>query len=309
MRGAWVTGASGFVGGHLVQCLGDFGWRVATARVRAGGTTPAPCAGDVVFHLGGIAKRGDGGLAEVMAANCALTCELYRQASRAGAGGFVFLSTAKVLGERSDAALTTAAPRYPVGAYAQSKAAAERGLLAAHARWRLPLAIVRAPLVYGSGVRGNMRLLLAGLYRGVPLPLAMARGPRSFVSVRNLVDALATVGLALKQGEGVRVWHVTDGRDIDVATLCRTLAGLFGREARLVPLPRAMVDWIARAAAGRVVNANLASSLFDAFRLDDRALRHELGWRPPQSFDEAWAETARWFASMRRQSGQAASNR
>ena len=307
MHGAWVTGASGFVGGHLVQCLGDFGWRVATARVRAGGTTTAPCAGDVVFHLGGIAKRGDGELADFMAANCALTCELYRQASRAGAGGFVFLSTAKVLGEHSDAALTTVAPRRPVGAYAQSKAAAERGLLAAHARWRLPLAIVRPPLVYGPGVRGNMRLLLAGLYHGVPLPLAMARGPRSFVSVRNLVDALTRAGVALTQGEDVRVWHVTDG-DIDVATLCRTLAGLFGREARLFPLPRAMVDWIARATAGRVVNANLASSLFDAFRLDDRALRHELGWRPPQSFDEAWAETARWFASTR-QSGQAASNR
>lgn len=301
MRRAWVTGASGFVGAYLVRCLGDRGWRVTTARVRAGRVLTPPLAGDVVFHLAGLTGKGDGGPSDFMAANCALTCDLYQCASRAGAKGFVFLSTAKVLGERSDAALSADAPRRPGSVYAHSKAAAEVRLLAAHAHLRLPLAIVRPPLVYGPGVQGNMRLLLAGLYYGVPLPLATAAGQRSFVSVRNLADALAVVGLALTQGADVRVWHVTDGRVIDVATLCNILAAKLGRKARLWPLPRAAIDFIVRATAGRGVATIPASSVFDAFSLQDGALRQELGWQQPQSFDAALTETARWFVAKRRE--------
>ena len=294
---AWLTGASGFIGRQLSRHLSQTGWRVATARLRHGEYAALPKAGDVVFHAGGLAHRRGQGLASYMAANCELTLDLYQRASNLGAAGFVFLSTAKVLGESSagvGGALPIDAPRRPHGPYAESKAAAEERLLAAWRQRQLALAIVRPPLVYGPGVRANFRALLKALAHGLPLPLATAHGPRSLVSVANLVDALGRVGAAL-QARQVGIWHITDGEDVDVATLCRTLGRSLGREAKLWGLPPALLR-MARRTSGL---AALGASIHDPFQLDDSALRTSLGWTAPQSLHAALDETARWWVARR----------
>ena len=289
---AWITGASGFIGRRLCCHLRRTGWRVATARRRRGEYADLPKAGDIVFHAGAIAHRHNQGLPAYMAANCELAVDLYQRASDIGAAGFVFLSTAKVLGESSERALSVDAPRRPHGPYAQSKAAAEARLLAAWQRHKLALAIVRPPLVYGPGVRANFGTLLNALARGLPLPLANAHGPRSFVALANLVDALGMIGSAL-ESRTLDVWHVTDGQDIDVATLCRTLAVSMGRQARLWRLPPSVLG-IARRASGL---ATLGARIYDPFRLDDSALPTALGWTAPQSLDAALDETAHWWTT------------
>ena len=131
----------------------------------------------------------------------------------------------------------------------------------------------------------------------MPLPFADAQGKRSFVSVGNLADALATIGTALQDRNAARVWHVADGEDIDVATLCRTLASKFGRQARLWPLPRSLFDAAARLSGGLGISRDLVASLFEPFQLDDSALREELGWSPPQTLDAALEQTAAWFSA------------
>ena len=170
-----------------------------------------------------------------------------------------------------------------------SKAAAEEGLLAVHRRRRLPLAIVRPPLVYGPGVKANFRALLRALSLGLPMPLADARALRSFVAVDNLVNALGLVGARLATGE-VRIWHVADDRDIDVATLCRTIAARMARDARLWHLPPSLLDLARR---------GLGASLFEPFRLDASTLRESLGWMAPQSQNAALDETVRWWTARR----------
>ena len=285
---AWIAGASGFIGRRLVCHLRRTGWQVGTARLRPGQSTARPEAGDVVFLAAGLAHSRRHGLSALMAANCGLALDVYQRASEAGAAGFVFLSTAKVLGERSERPLSVDAPRRPVGPYAGSKAAAEERLLAAYRRRKLPLAIVRSPLVYGAGVKANFRTLLGALTLGLPLPVADAEGLRSFVSVGNLADALGTVGAKLHAG--ATIWHVADGQDMDVATLCRAIAAKMERDARLLHLPAALLD-IARRGRG--------ASIFEPLRLDGSALREGLGWAPPQSRDAALDETVRWWATRR----------
>lgn len=267
---------------------------MATAQVRPGqAPDPPPKAGDVVFHLAAVAHR-HAATGEQQAANCDLALDVYRCAAKAKARAFVFVSTSKVLGDASDAPLGTASPRRPVGAYAMSKAAAEQQLLAARREVGLPLAVVRPPLVYGPGAKGNLRSLLWALARGVPLPLALARGQRSFVSVRNLVAALATIGAAPERCDGI--WHVADGEAIDCASLCRRLGGHLGRPVRLLPVPPVLCAAalsLVPLAAGHA--RSLVASTFGPLLLDDGAFRRAFHFSPPQTLDAGLAELAHWY--------------
>lgn len=236
-----------------------------------------------------------------MAVNCELAVELYERAHRAKASGFVHLSSSKVLGDASAAPLNESAPRRPVGAYAHSKAAAEEALLVRAERLGLPLFIVRPPLAYGPGVKANFRALATALARGWPLPLALARGVRSWVSVGNLAAALATLGSNLQTLPNAAAWHVTDGEDIDVAELCRRISAKLGRSPRLWPLPRRALLAAARASGNYGISTSQVVSIFDAFKLDDTPFRRALGWSPPQSMDAALDELVRW---MRRRQGE-----
>lgn len=267
---------------------------MATAQVRPGqAPDPPPKAGDVVFHLAAVAHR-HAATGEQQAANCDLALDVYQSAAKAKARAFVFVSTSKVLGDASDTPLGTASPRRPVGAYAMSKAAAEQRLLAARREVGLPLAVVRPPLVYGPGAKGNLRSLLWALARGVPLPLALARGQRSFVSVRNLVAALATIGAAPERCDGI--WHVADGEAIDCASLCRRLGGHLERPVRLLPVPPALCAAALRVAPPAASHArSLVASTFGPLLLDDGAFRRAFRFSPPQTLDAGLAELARWY--------------
>lgn len=292
-RHAWVTGANGFIGGHLASALRGAGWRVATALVRHGQPPdPPPSRDDTVFHLAGVAHR-RAVAGEHLAANCELALDVYRRAAKAEARAFVFVSTSKVLGDVSPTPLGVASPRRPAGAYALSKAAAERRLLAARRETELPLAIVRPPLVYGPGAKGNLRLLLWALARGVPLPLALARGQRSFVSVGNLVAALVAIGAAPARSDGI--WHVADGEGIDCASLCRRLAGHLGRRAHLLPVPPALCGAALRLVPSVAGHAgSLVASTFGTLILDDSGFRRAFDFTPPQTLDAGLAELAHW---------------
>lgn len=128
---ALVTGASGFVGRHLVAALRDSGWRVLTADRHGpadlrGDLLRLPLRGirvDVVFHLAGFANpsasREDSRAA--YDGNAAVTARLTREVR---AGRFVIASTSHVYGARSGRS-TESTPLRPRSPYAASKLCAE----------------------------------------------------------------------------------------------------------------------------------------------------------------------------------------
>ena len=293
---ALINGASGFVGGHLSRALQCAGWVVSARRP----PTPPPAdkppyAGRVVFHLAALAHRAGGRHHRRLwlSVNRDLAVREYEAAAAAGASGFVFVSSAKVLGEASATPLAEDAPHAPEGIYAESKHLAERALRDAHERLRLPLAIVRPPLVYGAGVKAGFRVLLSAVERWPVLPLGAATAPRSMVSVRNLCSFLRQLGAHL---EGCTTWHVTDGEPVSAKELVARLARAMRRRVLVPRLPVAcLLGGAALAGQRRGVG-----TLLRPFLLDDGAARRALGWRPPQSLEEALAETAQWHLKTTR---------
>jgi UDP-glucose 4-epimerase len=83
----------------------------------------------------------------------------------------IFASSVKAIGEGGDASLSDNSPEKPQDAYGRSKLEAEQLLYEISAREGLPVTILRFPLVYGPGVKGNVRRLFDAIWRGLPLHL------------------------------------------------------------------------------------------------------------------------------------------
>src|SRR5450432_933914 len=114
------------------------------------------------------------------------TEQLARAAAAAGVKRFVFLSSIKVNGESSgDRPFRADDIPKPQDDYARSKLEAERRLSVIEAASGMRVSIVRSPLVYGPGVRGNFFRLLSLVRGGLPIPLAAIVNVRSMVSVWN----------------------------------------------------------------------------------------------------------------------------
>ncbi|MFN2198595.1 MAG: NAD-dependent epimerase/dehydratase family protein, partial [Anaerolineales bacterium] len=197
-----VTGASGFVGRPLCAELSSRGGSVHAA-VRSGNTTventEAVTFGemdsetnwsaalnkiDAVIHLAArvhvMKDETADPLAEFLKVNLYGTSNLAQQAVSAGVKRFVYVSSVKVNGERTtvNRPFTESDEPDPQDPYGISKLRAEQDLQRIAKVTGLEVVIVRPPLVYGPGVKGNFARLLAAIDRGVPLPLAGANNLR-----------------------------------------------------------------------------------------------------------------------------------
>ena len=276
-----VSGATGFIGSALVAELAARQFNVHQVLRSSVQVAGARC----VFHCAARAHimRDESldSLTEYRRVNVQGTLNLARQAADAGAQRFVFLSSVKVNGETTvGTAFTANDAAAPEGPYGLSKWEAERGLWEIASQTGMEVVVVRPPLVYGPGVKGNFARLLDLVRSGVPLPLAAVNNRRSFVGLDNLVDLLIRcVDHPRAAGQTLLV---SDGQDLSTPELLRIIASAMGRLARLFPLPLSVLRLAGRA-LGRLDEVDrLAGSL----QIDSSATRELLGWTPPVSVEE-----------------------
>jgi nucleoside-diphosphate-sugar epimerase len=260
-----VTGASGFIGQALCRALGAARHEAVPCNVRH---EVSLARADAVVHLAGIAHRRGVGADDYRRVNVELAANVGRAAAALGLR-MIHMSSVKVHGDESAAPLAERSPFAPADEYARSKVRAEEALRAIAG---LDLAVLRPPLVYGPGVRANFRALLRAVASGLPLPLAGIENRRSFVYVANLCDAV----LRLLRAPHGATYLVSDGEALSTPELCTRLAAALDVRARLFTVPKML----------------LPPALTRSLEVDDRALRNELGWRPPFSVDEGLAATA-----------------
>jgi len=251
----FVNGASGFIGSHLCPALAAAGHEL--------GVSVEGC--DAVVHLANIAHT-SANPAELQRVNVEGTIAHAKAALAAGARRFVYLSSIKAA--------------QPDDTYGHAKAVAEQALLQMEG---LNAAILRPPLVYGPRVKANFLALLRAVDRGWPLPLASVRNRRSLIYVGNLVDAILC---CLDVPVLKKSFAVSDGASVSTPELCRAIARALGRPARLFPFPPALLE---------LAGGERARRLTRSLEVDDSAIRSELGWRPPYSFEEGLRATAEWY--------------
>lgn len=307
-----ITGGTGFVGASVLQELRgrriDFraasrssldGFE-AVGDINAHTDWSGVLAGvDVVLHLAArvhVMKDTESDpLAAFRAINVDATLNLARQAITAGVKRLVFVSSIKVNGEATRPGLpfTHADVPNPQDPYAHSKLEAEQALFALGREAGLDIVVVRPPLVYGPGVKGNFATMLDWVKRGVPLPLGAVKNRRSLIFVGNLVDLLLR---CTTQPEAVgKVFIGSDDRDLSTTEMLQFIAASINRQSRLLPLPP---TWLRLAA--RLVGKEAASSrLLDNLQVDIRFTKQTLNWRPRFQVEEAFRLTTTGGAGTR----------
>jgi UDP-glucose 4-epimerase len=295
-----VTGATGFVGGHVVRVLRERGLEPVAIDARPLARDARACDDALrgvgaLVHLAGmahVAARSDAALdEEYRVANEVLAERAAEAAARVGARRVVHMSTVVVFGDRHPrrSSLRPEDAPAPVGPYGTSKARAEERVREVTARTGIDHAILRPPLVYGPGVRANFLAMMRWVDRGVPLPLGAVRNRRSLVSVDVLADVVVRcVAHATPLGATL---HVTEDDDVSTPDLLRDLAVALARPARLVSVPTSALRLAARVVGRPRVYDQLCGTLC----LDVTDTRRVLAWRPACRRREALARTAAWY--------------
>ncbi len=300
-----VTGATGFIGGALVNELMQRGVGVS-AMVRTPARFPPAVHVTLVDSITNIAALS----ASLHGVNAVVHCAarvhvlhdavtnpidtyrrvnvdgsvaLARAAAAQGTKRFIFISSIKAAAEWSlpGRPLRVEDEPRPTDPYGISKLEAERALADIAAECNLELVIIRPPMVYGPAVRANFLSMVQWLARGIPLPFGgITDNRRSFVALDNLIDLIvrclwhpAAVG---------NTFYVSDNQDLSTAELLRRTAFAMNRSARLVPVPASWLEQAARI-LGR---SDLWIRLGGTLQLDISHTKDELSWNPPISVDE-----------------------
>jgi 2-alkyl-3-oxoalkanoate reductase len=306
-----VTGASGFVGGHVVEGFLQHGhsvigygrranpmlpehprfdyrrWDITSGSIRADADAVVHCAGSVTEW---------GSDADFQAANVTGTrnvLDTFR-----GTGVFVHMSTASVydltaqkLGVTEDTPLATDF----VTGYSRSKVAAEKLVAAAPGN----TVVLRPHIVYGPGDAKILPRLLAMRRLGALVVPGDGRARLSVTHVDNLAQAVMK---AVEHRAGYEIFNIADAETGTVDELLTSLQIAFGFEPRIWHVP-ARPAWHAAVAVERLhrtmikgraplLTRFLVAQLALDFTLDIRRAIDGLGYVPTRSYPEAFMDMA-----------------
>jgi nucleoside-diphosphate-sugar epimerase len=317
---AFVTGGTGFVGGHLIDALLGSGATVtALARSSGRGSTIArpgvrlvsgdlsdvaalarAVAGhDVVFHAAGLIAARDE--AEFFAVNRDGTRRVTEAAGAAGVSRFVLVSSLAVGGPSGGRPLEGPEPPRPMTRYGRSKLAGEEVVRASGLAWT----IIRPPAVYGPADREMLRV-----FRGAALGLAPVFGDGStrlsLVFAPDLARAIVAAGSTTQTAGGI--YYAAHSEIVTSRELLLTLGRIAGRRVRIVSISRplgALVLSLTEVAArlgGRptVLSRDKLNEFFQpAWTCDPAPLTAACGWTAEHDWERGARATLEWYREHR----------
>jgi len=197
---------------------------------------------DTIIHLSALVHQMGGASAEEYEkVNVTQTFEIATKAKESGVKHFIFMSTVKVYGEETDDKYTENSICNPEDEYGKSKLKAEK-LLFELEDGNFKVSIVRTPIVYGYGVKANIKNLI-NLVNKVPvLPFDKIQNKRSMVYVGNLchlIDEIISrpVGSALGVQEKAGVFLASDDEPLSTTRLIELIANGLDKKAYLIKIP------------------------------------------------------------------------
>ncbi len=318
---ALVTGATGFIGSHLVEFLLDENVEVrclvrpesnrrwlqgrdvefATGDCRdPDSLLPAVSGVDLVYHLAGVVRArsyqeyflsNSVGTRNLLEACLCVNPELDR---------FVLVSSQAAAGPSTNGRpLKESDPARPISAYGWSKLMAEKEVL--QRQGRLPVVIVRPSPVYGPRDRD-----FHSLFKMVKLGLSpVIGGEKRYLHLTYVRDVAAGTWLASQsQGNHGGVYFLADERSYDWREVGRVIGEVFGKKTRQLTIPRSLSWVVARVAElwaallrrPALLNREKRREMLARYWLCDTSrAREQLGFRVAHPLPAGVLSTLRWY--------------
>lgn len=293
-----ITGSSGFIGTHLKHFFNknninyitdqkikkstyqkDYNWMSILKDIK------------VVIHLIGKAHNKTyttkSNKKDFQNTNVKLTESLVRQSIKSGVTRFIYISSVKVYGEKTDTTngFSTESITSPVNEYGKSKLEAENQIKILTKNTTTDFTIIRLPLVYGPGVKSNFKFLIKVLESGIPIPLKNINNQRSILSIHNLNDFIYKCinnPAAINQ-----TFNLSDGTNISTNDLAKFISKALDNKGKMFYLPKNLVKFFLFS----IGKKSIYNSLYESLILDTSKSERLLDWHPKKNIDFFIKET------------------
>jgi nucleoside-diphosphate-sugar epimerase len=317
-----VTGANGFIGRHIVRCIEKQGDKI-NVLVRNSNSfnisdkvnifegdifdneklRKAVNEVDAVFHL--VAKTHDSSsidnAKDYYKINVEGTRNLLDACINSNIKHFVYFSSVKAMVEESKYTLDETYDCTPTTLYGETKLMAERLVIEYGSKYDFKTTILRLPLVYGPGNKGNIYKMIEAIDNGRFVMLGNGSNKRSMVYVGNVADA----GIAVidRKVADTKVYVITDGVNYTVKDLYKLIAkGLSKKPLPFyVPMGIAKMLAIAGDIASRITgkslpfNSDVLNKLTSSLAFSSQKIQNEIGFRPKHNLYNTIDETIKWY--------------
>lgn len=280
-----VTGSTGFVGQRYMRVPHN-GHEKISINLRSETPDQMDLQGvNTIVHLAGKAHEmqpiPDGIYFKV---NYELTKALAERAKTSGVSHFIYISSTKVYGDVINGVVNEDSDCLPTDAYGKSKKMAEEFLLSMQSP-DFTVSIIRPPLVYGPGVKGNMIRLLEIAEKNIPLPFGNTGNARSMVYLDNLVALINRV--IEKKAAGIFIGG--DVSPLSTDSLISLMRKSLGKRPGLITLPAFMRKIL------KQIRPAMYFRLFGSFEVDNTGTNNKLNFVPPYSSEAGISEMVKWY--------------
>lgn len=270
-----ITGSTGFIGRHFIKNYGDH-YQISKVNLRTESVDKLNLSGvQTVLHLAALVHQMQGAPApQYFGINHNLTMRLARKAKADGVGHFIYMSTTHVFGHYGNMndpseRLNETSPCDPTDAYGQSKLLAEENLRRLESD-TFKISIVRSPLVYGPGGKGNLNALKKLISVFPFLPFRYPANRRSLIYVENLVYFLHLLIQQRKPG----LFLPQDLEPISIQSLVELVATSARKKVHLFSMPKFIFKML------YALRPTILQRLYGTFALDSTRTNQEIGYKP-----------------------------
>lgn len=308
MKNILITGANGFLGQALVKSLSineNYNLTKVVRKIDNRSDDSYLAVGDinantkfvnalknidVVIHLAARAHvmhdNSSNPYDEYKSINVDGTLNLAKQALINNVKRFIYLSSIKVNGEstNNDPFTEISTPK-PEDDYGKTKLEAEVGLINLFKNTNTELVIIRPPLIYGPGVKGNFANLIKLAQTKMPLPFGSINNRRSFIYIDNLIDFISYC--IESENAANQIFLISDDSDLSLKELIKLLRLELNKPPLLIPVPIFIFKIMGKVTGKTAVVNRLTGNL----QINMNKAKSVLSWKPPFSTKQGLAKT------------------
>ena len=274
-----ITGANGFIGSYFINKYQNK-YNIKKFSFLKDDISTLDFNGvDVVLHLSALVHQMAGAsFEEYEKVNVTQTMNLANKAKESGVKQFIFMSTVKVYGEESDKKYTENSKCNPEDAYGISKLKAECELLKLETE-NFQISIVRTPIVYGYGVKANIKNLINLVSKMSILPFGGIENKRSMVYIGNLCHL---IDLLIKKSIS-GVFLISDDETISTSCLLNKISLVLNKKIFLVKIPY-FDNFL------KLIQPKIYKKLYKSLEIDWQETKKKLDVKNPYSITEGLNE-------------------